>query len=150
MGATEGLCRVSVVTPTTESRDIFHQQLWECFRRQTWPDKELIVVETYTTRPSNFFCELLAKDEYTSELGPSVGLVHVPFEQHFSIGLKRNIGIHLASGRIIVQFDDDDLYAPEYIETMVKHLREKNFAAVTLRTWYDFDVHSLKCGFVDP
>ena len=39
--------RVSVVTPTTASRARFHPQLWQCFVDQSWPDKELVVVETY-------------------------------------------------------------------------------------------------------
>eukprot|EP00435_Cladocopium_sp_Y103_P070137 s512_g34.t1 len=32
--------RVSVLTPTTASRARFHEQLWQCFIDQTWPDKE--------------------------------------------------------------------------------------------------------------
>ena len=40
---TEVRGRVSVVTPTTASRSRFHPQLVD----QSWPDKELVVVETY-------------------------------------------------------------------------------------------------------
>ena len=32
--------RVSVLTPTTASRARFHEQLWQCFVDQTWPDKD--------------------------------------------------------------------------------------------------------------
>ena len=40
---TEVRGRVSVVTPTTASRSGFHPELVD----QSWPDKELVVVETY-------------------------------------------------------------------------------------------------------
>jgi len=134
-------CRVSVVTPTTSERAGFHAQLWDCFRSQTWLDKELIVVETYRGEPSGFFPD---KARCYNEL------VHVRFNQEFSVGLKRNIGLHLASGDVIVNFDDDDLYAPEYVETMVGHLQERDLVALTLSAWYDFDRRHGKCGFVDP
>eukprot|EP00435_Cladocopium_sp_Y103_P069384 s512_g33.t1 len=59
--------RVSVLTPTTASRARFHEQLWQCFVDQTWPDKErflpleLVVVETYTKKekPSEVFTKLV-------------------------------------------------------------------------------------------
>ena len=51
----EVLGRVSIVTPTTASRARFHPQLWQCFVDQSWPDKELVVVETYHDEPSAFF-----------------------------------------------------------------------------------------------
>ena len=51
----EVLGRVSIVTPTTASRARFHPQLRQCFVDQSWPDKELVVVETYHNEPSAFF-----------------------------------------------------------------------------------------------
>uniref|UniRef100_A0A7S4RBM0 Glycosyltransferase 2-like domain-containing protein n=1 Tax=Alexandrium monilatum TaxID=311494 RepID=A0A7S4RBM0_9DINO len=101
--------RVSVVAPTLESRQKFHWYLWACFMKQTWPDKELIVVDTYKEAPSHFFLE-----------------------------------------KVIVNFDDDDLYAPGYIESMLEFLEGRDAVALTLSTWYDFDMQQLKCGFVDP
>ena len=54
--------RVSVVTPTTASRARFHPQLWQCFLDQSWPDKELVVVETYHDQPSEFFQHIARED----------------------------------------------------------------------------------------
>ena len=61
--------RVSVVTPTTASRARFHPQLWQCFVDQSWPDKELVVVETYHDQPSAFFqhIALMESDQLTEE-----------------------------------------------------------------------------------
>jgi len=49
-----------------------------------------------------------------------------------------------------MNFDDDDVYAPNYIEKMVAELEERNLAALTLSAWYDYHVKSGRCGFVDP
>merc|ERR1719471_1924335 len=49
-----GTGRVSVVTPTFEKRQNFHKILWSCFEAQEWPDKELIVIETFQNVPSEF------------------------------------------------------------------------------------------------
>jgi len=41
-----------------------------------------------------------------------------------TLGHKRNQLIQLASGEIVAHFDDDNLYAPEYLSTMVEALYE--------------------------
>ena len=50
--------RVSCISPTTPERHLFHETaLYRCFREQTHPDLELIVVDTGAT-PSPFFSTL--------------------------------------------------------------------------------------------
>lgn len=132
-------CRVSVVTPTTSRRSKFHPQLWECFTAQSWRDKELIVLETHQGRPSEFFQSLGAEN-----------VVYISLEGDCSIGCKRNLGILLASGQVIVNFDDDDIYGPSYVSSMVRELQRKNLVALTLSAWYDFDTRMNRCGYVDP
>uniref|UniRef100_A0A7S4RP64 Glycosyltransferase 2-like domain-containing protein n=1 Tax=Alexandrium monilatum TaxID=311494 RepID=A0A7S4RP64_9DINO len=147
-GGAEGLNgkagRVSVVTPTTDSRHHFHEVLWQVFEAQTWPDKELVIVETYTHKYSEFFHELARRD-------PRVVYVRFqrPAGEDWSIGLKRNIGAHLATGELIVNFDDDDIYGPTYLSTMIKAMYEHNVAFVTLSSWYFFDIKSGRFGFFD-
>ncbi|CAK9090141.1 Acetyl-CoA acetyltransferase [Durusdinium trenchii] len=107
--------RVSVLTPTTAARAAFHAQLWQCFSAQTWPNKELVVVETYDStveQPSSFFQDL--KDDR---------LVHVALAHDLNVGLKRNISVLMASGEYCVNFDDDDFYADGYVERMVGELQ---------------------------
>mmetsp|Transcript_110471 Transcript_110471/g.323162 ORF Transcript_110471/g.323162 Transcript_110471/m.323162 type:complete len:554 (-) Transcript_110471:274-1935(-) len=134
--------RVSVVTPTSEARQTFHEQLCACFLAQDWPDKELIVIESFAHFTSQRF---------TSEARrPGSVVTHIPFKGELSIGLKRNMGVHLASGKYVVQFDDDDLYAPSYISKMIKHMESNNLAALTLGTWYNCELHKGTFGFVDP
>ena len=137
--------RVSILTPTTASRCDFHEQLWACFEAQTWADKELVVVETFDDEPSQMLAALAAQDER---------LVHVALHRHagedFSVGLKRNICVHLASGEVCVNFDDDDLYAGGYCEWMVTTMQHHGWGAVTLSAWHNYFKLSGECGFSDP
>jgi len=134
--------RVSVVTPTTGVRAPFHERLWACFQAQTWPDKELVVVETC--------CDALASPFLAEQARSHEEVVHVSLQGNFSIGLKRNIGILLASGATVVNYDDDDIYGPTYIESMVGRMLERGLSVLKLCAWYDFDVRSSRCGFVEP
>ena len=109
--------RVSVVTPTTESRQRFHESLWKCFEAQQWPDKELVVIETYTDFPSELFERMAKQDSRLTYLK-----YKRPAGSDWSIGLKRNIAANVATGEFIANFDDDDLYAPSYLKTMVGEL----------------------------
>ncbi|CAJ1391988.1 unnamed protein product [Effrenium voratum] len=137
-----GRLRVSVVTPTSQRRAGFHQQLWTCFAAQTWEEKELVVIETgKASKPSKFLSNLAHAH---------ANVVHVSLDEDFSIGCKRNLGIYLASGDVVVNFDDDDVYGPSYIETMVSELESRKLAALTLSAWYDFDLRLRRCGYVEP
>lgn len=144
-GDLAGRGKASVITPTTEGRQKFHRQLWACFTRQTWPDKELIVIETYEGKPSKFFSELDGKDDR---------LVFLSFKvskgQDICIGSKRNIGHHIATGDYVVNFDDDDVYAPPYIATMLGHMEECKADMITLSSWYTFDAEFGQAAYCDP
>lgn len=48
---------------------------------------------------------------------------HIIVPTRGSIGMKLNAGIEMASGDIIVRFDDDDLYASDYISRCVDKLK---------------------------
>ncbi|CAJ1407382.1 unnamed protein product [Effrenium voratum] len=137
--------RVSIVTPTTESRQKFHEQLFRCFDAQSWPDKELVIVETYQNSYSEFFFQKSQADSR---------VVYAKFKrapgEDFSIGLKRNVGIHLASGEFVASFDDDDLYAPCYLDTMVGSMEEQRALAVKLSNWYVYHMDSDTWSFCDP
>lgn len=137
---------VSIVTPTIESRQRFHELLWKCFEAQKWPDKELVVIETYEGRKSPVFERLAEKGDSRLVYIP----IKRPFGEDWSIGLKRNVGIHFASGEFIANFDDDDLYAPNYVSTMVKELEARRGAhLVTLSSWFVMDVRRQAWYFCD-
>jgi len=137
--------RVSVVTPTTDSRHEFHEALWKCFEAQVWEDKELVVIETYVREPSKFFTDLAKKDSRLVYLA-----YQRPKGQDWSIGLKRNIATHVATGEFLASFDDDDLYAPLYLRSMIPFLEDGRKQAVTLSSWFIYDQATGKWGFCDP
>jgi len=132
------------MTPTLESRQKFHKSLWECFIAQEWEDKELVVVETYIDKPSAFLARVAENDSR---------LVYLAYRRErgedWSIGFKRNLCAHLATGEFIANFDDDDAYAPSYLTTMVPQLADRNAYAVTLSSWYIFETRTSKWAFCD-
>ncbi len=111
---------VSVICPTY-NRPSCHKNLYRVFDHQTYQDKELVVLDD-SHEPSPFFSEL--RDE-------RVKYYHLP--KRMILGLKRNLLIEKSAGEVIAHFDDDDYYAPEYLATMVPHL--KTAAFVKLSKW---------------
>lgn len=80
---------VSVLCPTSPDRHWAHPNLYRCFAHQTWPDVELVVLDT-GDRPSPFFSTL---DD------PRVRYTHVPLQPSLGetlVGLKRFV----ASGSV--------------------------------------------------
>jgi hypothetical protein len=128
------------------SRQQHHENLWRCFNAQTWPDKELVVLETYEDAPSSFLASKALTDKR---------LVHVAIPRKagtvdFTVGLKRNMTLHLASGEFVVNFDDDDLYAPAYVQKIVGAMQARGLIGVTLSAWYNYYVGKGVCTFSDP
>ena len=70
-------------------------------------------------------------------------------DRKISIGEKRNILIEKAKGEIIVQFDDDDYYAPNYVSSMVSALTHLGADLINLRGWFLYDVRSDFFGYWD-
>ena len=137
--------RVSVVTPTTASRARFHPQLWQCFVDQSWPDKELVVVETYHDEPSAFFQRIAREDPRLKYMA-----IKRPVGEDLTVGAKRNLTILLASGQYCVNFDDDDLYADRYVELMVSEMKKRSLVALTLSGWHNFFEARGSAGYSEP
>jgi glycosyltransferase involved in cell wall biosynthesis len=98
--------KVSCVMPTCNRREFIPSAI-KCFESQTWEDKELIVLDD---------------GESVQDLIPSWAKYHRC--EKLKIGAKRNRCCELASGEVIIHWDDDDWSAPERIETQVKLLVE--------------------------
>ena len=69
--------------------------------------------------------------------------------QHQTIGEKRNLAIQHASGDIICHFDDDDLYASTYIETMVTAMEAEGADFIKLSSWLVHDLQTDDTGRFD-
>jgi len=94
--------KLSCLCLTMSSRTEFLTHAVECFNRQTWENKELVIV-------ADADCDL----ELMRRLGPDA--VIVMCEGKPVIGTKRNIGCEHSTGSYIAVWDDDDHSAPTRI-----------------------------------
>ena len=83
-----------------------------CYLAQTYPNKELVIVD----HGDNGLAEMLA------ELGRSdITHIRVPDQEGLTLGDLRNMTMAAARGEYVAQWDDDDWYAERRLE--VQHER---------------------------
>lgn len=117
--------KFSVITPTADRPNkirLIYDLL--CTQREDW---EWIICDN-SWRPNPFFLEL--KD---------VRVKYSYSDQNITIGEKRNLLKEKAVGEYIVHFDDDDYYAPTYLQTVGGALADCDF--FTLGSWFCYDSH---------
>ena len=114
---------VSVITPTFGRPEML-PHLYNRFAAQGVENSELIVVDD--SAQSCTFMEKLAD--------PRVRYIHLP--ERRSTGEKRNLAVEAARGQIIVQFDDDDYYSPQYIRTMIECMTAQDADFVKLSSFF--------------
>ncbi|MEV6428335.1 glycosyltransferase family 2 protein [Nocardia sp. NPDC051463] len=120
--------RVSVVCPTYQ-RPEFLRKVVRHYCAQTFDGgMEMIIVDD-SPEPVDFLDEELCREH-------RIRYYHIP-NSRITIGDKINLMTQLAHGEIIVDFDDDDYYTPQYIERMVEFLGDADF--VTLSRWFAYD-----------
>jgi glycosyltransferase involved in cell wall biosynthesis len=127
---------VSIITPTF-GREEFLTQTSRWVREQTYPNIEWLVLDD-SPEPSR----LLAGN----------GDCRVRYEhvtQRLTIDEKRNRLIDRARGEFIAHFDDDDFYAPHYLQLMVSSLENSQADFGNLCSWYLFDVRHDLLGYWD-
>ncbi|MBP2291650.1 glycosyltransferase family 2 protein [Azospirillum rugosum] len=126
---------VSIITPSW-GREAFLPLCHARVQAQTWPEVEWLVFDD-SPRP-NAYLQPLA--------GPRLKYFYSP--SRYAIGEKRNILAEHARGAIIVHFDDDDFYAPTYVERMVERL-EQGCDAVKLSGWFLYSAVHGAFGYWD-
>ena len=97
---------VSYLMPTCD-RFSLAQRAVECFRKQTYPNKELVIVD----------------DSVDEDLGRWIGSLHdsrirhvgVRGEEKKLLGVLRNVTLQHARGEYIALWDDDDLSHPDRV-----------------------------------
>jgi glycosyltransferase involved in cell wall biosynthesis len=100
---------VSVVL-TTRDRPRLLPIALACFEHQTYPNRELIVVDDGLDYPA----------DVSSVHAAEVRVISV--RPGTPLGIKLNHGVHASRGRLCMKMDDDDWYAPTYLETSVRAL----------------------------
>lgn len=97
---------VSCVMPTYD-RPAFVPLALRHFAAQTWPRRELVVVDDGTEPIEHL-------------VAGQPGVRYVRCDRRLTLGAKRALGVREARGEIIVQWDDDDWYAPDRIGAQVR------------------------------
>ncbi len=105
----------------TEGRAAFMPWLLWCFDRQTWPHRELIVVDS-SAQPLH----LPGRND--------VRVVAVPAGT--GVACKRNRALREAGGELVAWFDDDDWQHPERLTLLVDALRAGAVYAGARRGWF--------------
>lgn len=85
-----------------------------CFQEQTYPYKELIIVNNAKTQ--------FEASSLVINANKNVFVIDTPTE--LTAGMARNYGIKSANGRILAQFDSDYWYAPERLSTQISAMAE--------------------------
>ena len=111
--------RVSIITPTANRAPLL-PAIWNCVRTQSIDDFEWLILDT-SPQPAEMFKTITDR---------RVRYVHAPAP--LSIGAKRNILCEAARGDVIIQFDDDDHYAPHYAARMLSFMTESGADFVKL------------------
>lgn len=102
---------VSAIMPT-RGRPALARDALSSFRRQTWPWRELIIVDDWDHRSFN-------------DPPAAPGVHYYLLEHRASVGAKRNIAIGHSRGDVIVHWDDDDMSNPARIANQVDLLTQR-------------------------
>ena len=113
--------RVSVVLVT--KRPHFLHKCFDVFRRQTWPDTELIMVFNTGTLPDDM-----------PELRANERAYALP--EAANIGECLNRGIALSTGRVWCKMDDDDFYSDRYLADTMAYYRSAQADVVGRQSAY--------------
>jgi glycosyltransferase involved in cell wall biosynthesis len=96
---------VTCIMPTRDRADFVRQSV-DYFLRQDYPARELLIVDD-------------SRGDLSAQLQPDDRIRYVRLPPGLSIGAKRNRGCELAKGQMIVQWDDDDWYAPSRLSAQL-------------------------------
>jgi glycosyltransferase involved in cell wall biosynthesis len=120
--------KVSCVCTTKGRSDLIVKSI-QCYLKQIYPNKELVIVsqgdDDSNNQISNYI-KSLERDDISFFVVPKIA----------SLGSMRNTSVELSKGELICQWDDDDLYHPERIMTQFQAIRSNS--ANTAAAYHDF------------
>ncbi len=111
-----------------------------CFRRQTWPQRELLIVDTTETDELPQWVEGLND--------PRIRVIFMPGCTD-KLGKLRNLSIQSAAGNYLCQWDDDDLSHPARLEVQIAGMIAANAEASFLvreMVWFPFSARLCVTG----
>jgi len=117
----------------TRQRPLLLERAIACFRAQSYPEKELLIL--YET-------DDMATAESLSFLsGDAIRVMPVTPSSGVHLGALRNLAVANARGAYICQWDDDDWYHPHRLQYQYDLLIKTGYPAAALGHFLMFDTH---------
>ena len=107
---------VSVIIPTKDRPEMLAQAI-QSVLNQTFTDLEIIVVNDSGVDVQSLISRLNTKGN----------IVYKKHDRPLERSVARNTGIRAARGKYIAYLDDDDIYYPNHIETLVNFLENSEY-----------------------
>lgn len=104
-------------------RQTYMNQVFNNFDRQTWKNKEMIIILNKNDMDINVWIKRAKKYP-----GRKVRVYKVP--EKYKLGKCLNFAIAKAKDGIITKFDDDDYYGAHYLTESINALRRRNASIV--------------------
>lgn len=123
---------VSAIMPTAD-RPGFVPLALECFRWQTWPEKELIVLDSGADPVERLCADIPGVRYYRLPRAP------VPAARP-TLGGIRNLAVQVARGSVVIHWDDDDWSAAVRMESQVRRLMRSGKAVTGYHRMLYWDV----------
>jgi len=114
---------ISCLCISKNNVDIVSQSI-KSFLGQTYPNKELIFVYEDNNK---YITEI--KKKFSNE---NIVYLQQKNDENIHLGLLRNTSIQHSKGKYVIQWDDDDIYHENRIETQLTFLKQNNKKAVML------------------
>jgi glycosyltransferase involved in cell wall biosynthesis len=100
----------SIIIPVYNGEEYIHRAI-ECALAQTYPHKEVIVIDDAST-------------DRTQEVVKKYPVIYYRNEKNMERAYSRNKGVELSKGEFIFFLDYDDLWREDYIESVLEHLED--------------------------
>jgi glycosyltransferase involved in cell wall biosynthesis len=133
--------KISCLTVTL-NRLILLKEAIQCFCHQTYANKELVIVTDGNQRYADAIRDYIATLD-----GFAIRLLQVEGKNH-PLGRLRNIAMDFARGRVLCQWDDDDLVHPERLQTQFDHMARHQARACFLTDQLQFFVQQREMYWV--
>lgn len=95
-----------MITGKCRSRDDLARIAVQCFLDQSYPEKELVVIND-------------GRQSFLRRKDPSVREIRLRKSSTITLGDLRNVGLANARGELVIQWDDDDWHHPRRMEVQV-------------------------------
>lgn len=114
----------------------------QCFARQTWGPRELLVLHEDGDHDTRDFLVQLAH--------PLVRSLVVPAEPHLTLGRKRQISVEAARGDYVATWDDDDWSSPTRLAEQMDAIGRSAQPVCVLEQWIVHDQHLRRSYLSQP